>query len=349
MTSAAAPFAIRGHWRRVPQPLPVLLAPRFGLPAVVGDEQPFVVESLEPEGMPALLALDGADRIPLDVLGEERTPAGGSTHVRRVVRPHRPVPPGAHDLCLSTIRAARTVWVRTSTRLRVAHLTDLHIGGKRTDRRRTLEVVAAINEARPDLIALIGDIVDNADRARQLDEAVETLQRLDAPLVVVPGNHDHGFGPRAFAGTVGRGWRRFARSFHAYSHFELDVEGWTFIGVDSGPSRLSAFIRTRGLGRAQLDALGAALDRAADGVVVLSHAPTRTRLIGRAAPLGGMVRGARRFEAELVRTVRRGRAVVHLCGHTHWCDTYDLDGVTVVNSASATRSPNPSWSLVELK
>jgi 3',5'-cyclic AMP phosphodiesterase CpdA len=70
----------------------------------------------------------------------------------------------------------------------LVHLSDLHFG--RTDP----EVVAALAEsvaaARPDLVAVSGDLTQRA-RAWQFREAREFLDRLPrVPQIVVPGNHD---------------------------------------------------------------------------------------------------------------------------------------------------------------
>jgi len=67
-----------------------------------------------------------------------------------------------------------------------AHLTDLHYRG---DRARLEAVVAATNARKPDFVCLTGDLMDRKN-TRWLPEALEVLQRLDAPVFAVPGNHD---------------------------------------------------------------------------------------------------------------------------------------------------------------
>lgn len=70
----------------------------------------------------------------------------------------------------------------------LVHLSDLHFG--RVDRGVVEPLLAAVREARPDVVAVSGDLTQRA-RAWQFQEAREFLDRLpQVPLVVVPGNHD---------------------------------------------------------------------------------------------------------------------------------------------------------------
>ena len=69
----------------------------------------------------------------------------------------------------------------------LVHLSDLHFGALRAD---TVSPLAqAINELRPDLIAISGDLTQRA-RPGQFIEARAFLDRLAFPKLIVPGNHD---------------------------------------------------------------------------------------------------------------------------------------------------------------
>jgi len=68
---------------------------------------------------------------------------------------------------------------------RLVQFSDLHHKG---DRKFLQSVVDKINSARPDFVCFTGDLVE--DR-RFLQEALEILSGVEAPLFGVPGNHDY--------------------------------------------------------------------------------------------------------------------------------------------------------------
>jgi uncharacterized protein len=73
--------------------------------------------------------------------------------------------------------------------LRIALLTDFH-AAVHTPRRLVGRAVELARQARPDLIAITGDLAENE---AALEEVLDELDRLSAPLgvCVVPGNHDY--------------------------------------------------------------------------------------------------------------------------------------------------------------
>jgi len=73
--------------------------------------------------------------------------------------------------------------------LTIAQVSDLHVG-PHTSRRFLSRVVNAVGDARPDVIAVTGDLVD--DRAEDVSAYASAFGELDAPLGVfmIPGNHD---------------------------------------------------------------------------------------------------------------------------------------------------------------
>jgi 3',5'-cyclic AMP phosphodiesterase CpdA len=66
-------------------------------------------------------------------------------------------------------------------------MSDLHFG--RVDRDLLQPLVESVEEAKPDLVVVSGDLTQRA-RAAQFREAAQFLQRLPSPRLVVPGNHD---------------------------------------------------------------------------------------------------------------------------------------------------------------
>jgi 3',5'-cyclic AMP phosphodiesterase CpdA len=69
----------------------------------------------------------------------------------------------------------------------IVHLSDLHFG--RVDPALLDPLVAAVAAARPDVVAISGDLTQRARKA-QFRQARVFLDRLPQPQIVVPGNHD---------------------------------------------------------------------------------------------------------------------------------------------------------------
>ncbi len=69
----------------------------------------------------------------------------------------------------------------------VAHLSDLHFG--RIDYALLGPLRDAVQQARPDVLAVTGDLTQRA-RGRQFREARAFLDTLPRPQIVIPGNHD---------------------------------------------------------------------------------------------------------------------------------------------------------------
>jgi predicted MPP superfamily phosphohydrolase len=90
-------------------------------------------------------------------------------------------------------------WPAEQDGLRVALLSDLHVGSPGNGASKLEEVVARVNRARPDVVLLAGDYVVTGLRGATFVSPRTTariLARLEAPLGVfaVLGNHDHWYG-----------------------------------------------------------------------------------------------------------------------------------------------------------
>lgn len=75
-----------------------------------------------------------------------------------------------------------------TTRLRVAHLTDMHVGLV-TPMKVQHEAINIVNRERPDLVVLTGDFVCHTHA--WLDDLTDVLSRLEVPAFAVLGNHDY--------------------------------------------------------------------------------------------------------------------------------------------------------------
>lgn len=93
-------------------------------------------------------------------------------------------------------------WPAGARPLRVALLSDIHIGGAAMDAARLNRIVDAVNARSPDLVLIAGDFVYGhiPETGRIFSGALTApLRRLKAPLgvVAVLGNHDHWTDPDA--------------------------------------------------------------------------------------------------------------------------------------------------------
>lgn len=114
-----------------------------------------------------------------------------------------------------------------STPLRIAHLTDLHVG-RVTPMRVQEAAVALTNEQNPDLIVITGDFVCHSQE--YLDALTEVVRKFQAPVIGVLGNHDHWSG----AGEVRRALRRGGVEVldNAHTIITLRNERLQVVGVD---------------------------------------------------------------------------------------------------------------------
>ncbi|HEX6836209.1 MAG TPA: metallophosphoesterase [Polyangia bacterium] len=334
-----------------------LLRPRFGLPAIAQAGQAFPIEWLErggPETMRAALVAptvsdadaerclagqEVGDCHPVTLAPPTRTRAGSATVAQAAATVD--AAPGGYDLyvhppCDAASRAPSAVWLRAEDpaslrRVHVVHLSDIHIGKHVADVEAHLrQVIAETNALAPDLVVITGDIVNQGLDPSLPPKARALLTTIHAPVAVVLGNHDIGF--RSFVGEhYGAGWENFARTFHSFLEFEIDLGGYRFVGFDSGPSTLSPRILTRGLGPSTLASLrallGASEHDGTRGVVLFSHAPSRAVLSGQTPATGGafghMREGRAEFEQLLLDAAAQGLRVLHLAGHTHWSDVFE--------------------------
>ena len=110
----------------------------------------------------------------------------------------------------------------------VLHISDTHFG---TEQPRVVEALVALAaQQRPDLVVLSGDITQRA-RPAQFRAAKAFVDRLGAPVVAVPGNHDIALFDL---------WARFTRPYARYARaFGAELEP-----VHSAPDLLVVGVNT---------------------------------------------------------------------------------------------------------
>lgn len=84
--------------------------------------------------------------------------------------------------------------------LRIVAISDVHLGYG-TDRTDLARYVDMINEQHPDIVFIVGDLIDNSIEPVRRDDMAAEFERLDAPLGIyaVLGNHEYISGLEACA------------------------------------------------------------------------------------------------------------------------------------------------------
>lgn len=186
---------------------------------------------------------------------------------------------------------------------RLVHLSDLHFGKDDPDLLEPL--ISAVNGLSPDLIAISGDLTQRA-RGGQFRAAREFIDRLAAPVLCVPGNHDvplHNLLARLLWPWVT--YRRWIGMWLEPEHRdpEMVVLGVNTVNNLSHQRGLFTARALRRIERGFADAPGDAVR------VVVAHHPLEHRPEDRKK----LMRGA----AEAVEALSRMRADVILSGHLH--------------------------------
>lgn len=113
--------------------------------------------------------------------------------------------------------------------LRIAQLSDVHVGQATSDV-RIRRAVAAVNAEAPDLVFLTGDYVTHSPKP--LPRVRELLAGLKGPVFVVLGNHDHWVN----APYLRDGFERMGYTVLQNEHRVVSVRGQplTVLGIDDG-------------------------------------------------------------------------------------------------------------------
>ncbi|MFD2173621.1 metallophosphoesterase family protein [Rhodobacter lacus] len=116
--------------------------------------------------------------------------------------------------------------------MRLVHLSDLHFG--RAHPELVAPLLASVSALAPDLVVISGDFTQRA-RESQFAQARAFLDRLEAPWLAVPGNHDI---------PLDRPLSRFLRPFAGYRRAicrdlepVCDLQGLTVLGFNTASPR----------------------------------------------------------------------------------------------------------------
>ena len=147
---------------------------------------------------------------------------------------------------------------------KIIHLSDLHVGHEDCGNKFStiIDNIAFLKQPADNYVVVItGDIVDDANKSEQMDEAADSIQRFEElgyKVLVIPGNHDYGTGTMGDKKFIGLFKKKYFKT-DGITYPKLDIiEGVAFIGLDSTAEELhwyDRFLSEGELGKEQLTKL----------------------------------------------------------------------------------------------
>ena len=137
--------------------------------------------------------------------------------------------------------AGPVAYLEQIAHLRIAHLTDQHVG-RVTPMEVQRAAVEMTNAEKPDLVLLTGDFVCHSQL--YLDELTTLVQGFQAPVIAVLGNHDHWSGANEVQHALERGGVEVLRNRH--TTITLRHDRLQIVGLDdayTGHARLDEAVK----------------------------------------------------------------------------------------------------------
>lgn len=117
--------------------------------------------------------------------------------------------------------------------LRIAHISDIHAGEPTFQHEVMAGVISRINAMQPDVVIVAGDVT-SAGYEDEYAQAAAILAQIEAPKVIIPGNHDaRNVGWVHFENHFGNRYSRLRHEFEPERAERLQATGFTVVGVDS--------------------------------------------------------------------------------------------------------------------
>ena len=196
----------------------------------------------------------------------------------------------------------------------VLHLSDTHFGTERAQVVEALVDLAA--QQRPDVVVLSGDITQRA-RPAQFRSAKAFVDRLGAPVLAIPGNHDIALFD--LWARLTRPYARFAKVFGPELEPVVDLPAWLIVGVNTTRAWRHSHGEVSGTQIARVASLLATAKPEQLRVVVV-HQPLEVPEAGEASNL---LRG----HADAAKAWAQAGADLVLGGHIHLPYTLSLQGL----------------------
>ena len=226
----------------------------------------------------------------------------------------------------------------TGIPLRIAQISDIHCGEPSFQLDLLRAAVDGVNAMHPDVVVVAGDLTASGYEW-EFEEAAEWLGRIEAPKVVVPGNHDsRNVGYVHFERLFGERFSRWRQAFDGERAERLGATGITVVGADSSDPDLNE----GHIGRERYPWIADQFDEPDDIKIFAVH----HHLVS--IPGTGRERNVVSDAGDVLATLTRLDIDVILSGHKHVPFFWGLNGVLVCNSGTtSTRRVRgltpPSW------
>lgn len=198
----------------------------------------------------------------------------------------------------------------------IAHISDLHVGALAFQEKLLNKAINEINDLKPDVIIVTGDITENG-YYMEFERAAGYLEKIENPILVVPGNHDARHVGDQFFGELIK---------NRFNPLELEKKGLKIIGLDSSEPDLDY----GKVGRAQQKYLEMELENAQKDlhkIIALHH-----HIIP--VPKTGRERNVLSDAGDILQSIIDGGANLVLSGHKHMPHVWIMGDTTFATAGT---------------
>jgi 3',5'-cyclic AMP phosphodiesterase CpdA len=227
--------------------------------------------------------------------------------------------------------------------IRIAQISDIHCGEPTFQPDLLRATIGRINRMSPDVVVVAGDLTA-AGFEWEFDEAARWLSALEAPTVVIPGNHDsRNVGYMHFERLFGDRFSRYRFELDPIRAERVRATGLTVVAVDSSDPDLNE----GHIGRERYPWIREQFEWPDDIKVFTIH----HHLV--AIPGTGRERNIITDAGDLLAVLTRLDIDIILSGHKHVPFFWGLNGILVANSGTASTkrlrgSTPPSWNEIQV-
>jgi len=231
----------------------------------------------------------------------------------------------------------------TNIPLRIAQISDIHCGEVSFQDRLMESFIERVNDMKPDIVIVAGDLTA-AGYDWEFREAARWLDRIEPPMLVIPGNHDsRNVGYIHFERYFGDRFSRYRKAFEPERAVRLKASGFTVVGVDSSQPDLN----DGHVGREHYKWISDQFDEPDDFKILAIH----HHLVS--IPGTGRERNIITDAGDLLAELTKLDIDVALSGHKHVPFFWSVNGMLLCNSSTATTHrvrglTPPSWNEIQI-